>query len=111
MEGRIADTSVEPLIVTDPADLLRPELRNVVMYETDTDAEAFGVADRDVEEVAIDSSGRDLIFGDVLVRVSPKYALEMPLKSRAGRCLGVGWKALICPPLPTPHPQFEFFFF
>jgi len=43
MEGRIADTSVEPLIVTDPADLLRPELRNVVMYETDTDAEAFGV--------------------------------------------------------------------
>ena len=39
--------------------------------------EKFGVADRDVVQVAIDSDGRDLIFGDVLVRVSPKYALEM----------------------------------
>lgn len=40
-------------------------------------AEAFGVQDKDVVEVAIDGSGRDLIFGDVLVRVSPKYVLEM----------------------------------
>ena len=40
-------------------------------------AEAFGVSDKDVVEVAVDSSGRDLIFGDVLVRVSPKYVLEM----------------------------------
>lgn len=41
------------------------------------DAEAHGVSHGDVVEVAIDSEGRDLIFGDVLVRVSPKYALEM----------------------------------
>ena len=41
------------------------------------DAEAFGVSDKDVVEVAVDSSGRDLVFGDVLVRVSPKYVLEM----------------------------------
>ena len=41
------------------------------------DAEEFGVQHRDVVEVAIDSEGRDLIFGDVLVRVSPKYVLEM----------------------------------
>lgn len=40
-------------------------------------AEHFGVRDKDVVEVEIDGSGRDLIFGDVLVRVSPKYALEM----------------------------------
>ena len=40
-------------------------------------AEAFGVSDKDVVEVAVDSSGRDLVFGDVLVRVSPKYVLEM----------------------------------
>ena len=30
-------------------------------------AEAFGVSDKDVVEVAVDSSGRDLVFGDVLV--------------------------------------------
>ena len=40
-------------------------------------AEAFGVSDKDVVEVAVNSSGRDLVFGDVLVRVSPKYVLEM----------------------------------
>ena len=41
------------------------------------DAKRFNVKDRDVVEVAIDSDGRDLIFGDVLIRVSPKYVLEM----------------------------------
>ena len=43
------------------------------------DAERFGVRDRDVVEVAVDSDGRDLIFGDVLVRVKPSYRLEMHL--------------------------------
>ena len=38
----------------------------------------FGVSDKDVVEVAVNSNnGRDLVFGDVLVRVSPKYVLEM----------------------------------
>ena len=37
----------------------------------------FGVKDKDIVEVRIDSEGRDLIFGDVLVRVSKKYVLEM----------------------------------
>ncbi len=41
------------------------------------DAEHYGVENGDVIEVAIDSAGRDLTFGDVLVRVSPKYKLEM----------------------------------
>jgi acetate kinase len=41
------------------------------------DAARFGVSDRDVVEVAVDTDGRDLIFGDVLVRVSEKYVLEM----------------------------------
>jgi acetate kinase len=49
------------------------------IHMTPADAEAFGVQDRDVVEVAVDSAGRDLVFGDVLVRVSPKYALEMHL--------------------------------
>ncbi len=47
------------------------------IHMTPEDAEHFGVRNRDVVEVAIDSDGRDLIFGDVLVRVSSKYALEM----------------------------------
>jgi len=41
------------------------------------DADHYGVENLDVVEVAIDSDGRDLTFGDVLIRVSPNYALEM----------------------------------
>lgn len=50
--------------------------RRHIHMHTD-DAARFGVSDGDVVEVAVDSEGRDLVFGDVLVRVSPKYALEM----------------------------------
>ena len=44
---------------------------------TPDDAKKFGVKDKDVVEVAIDSAGRNLTFGDVLVRVSRRYVLEM----------------------------------
>jgi acetate kinase len=47
------------------------------IHMTPADAAAYGVEDGDMVEVAIDSAGRDLIFGDVMVRVSPKYKLEM----------------------------------
>ena len=41
------------------------------------DAKGFGVKDGDEIEVAITGGPRDLVFGDVLVRVSDKYKLEM----------------------------------
>ena len=41
------------------------------------DAEAFGVSHGDFVEVAITEGPRELIFGDVMIRVSDKYALEM----------------------------------
>ena len=41
------------------------------------DAEHYGVEDGDVVSVAVDSDGRDLVYGDVLVRVKNSYALEM----------------------------------
>ena len=41
------------------------------------DAERFGVSKGDVVEVHVDSEGRDLVFGDVLVRVKDSYRLEM----------------------------------
>jgi len=49
------------------------------IHMTPDDATHFGVSDRDVVEVAVHSGGRDLTFGDVLIRVSPRYALEMHL--------------------------------
>ena len=41
------------------------------------DAEHYGVSDGDVVSVAVDSNGRDLVYGDVLVRVKNSYRLEM----------------------------------
>ena len=44
---------------------------------TPADSARFGVRDGDIVSVAFDTDGRDLVFGDVLIRVSPKYKLEM----------------------------------
>jgi acetate kinase len=43
-----------------------------------TDARRFGLQDRDVVRVRVEGD-RELIFGDVVVRVSPQYALEFHL--------------------------------
>jgi acetate kinase len=43
------------------------------------DAELAGIADCDVVSVRIDSAGRDVTFGDVSVRVSPHFTLELHL--------------------------------
>jgi len=49
--------------------------RHVHMH-TD-DAKRFGLKDGDEIEVAVTGGARDLVFGDVLVRVSERYKLEM----------------------------------
>jgi acetate kinase len=41
------------------------------------DAAAYGVKDGDEVEVAVRGGLRDLVFGDVIVRVSPEFRLEM----------------------------------
>ena len=47
------------------------------IHATPEDAEALGVKDKEIVNVKVDSPERSLIFGDVVVRVSPKYALAM----------------------------------
>lgn len=46
------------------------------IHMTPEDAENFGVADKEIVKVKIDTA-RPLIFDDVVVRVSPKFALAM----------------------------------
>ncbi len=49
------------------------------IHMTPQDAAGFGVQDGDEVEVAVRGGPRDLTFGDVLVRVSPHFKLEMHL--------------------------------
>ena len=62
------------------------------IHMTPADAEAFGLQDRDEVSVKIDSDGRSLVFGDVVVRVSDRFALAMHIdtdESNAG-CVAPG---------------------
>jgi len=47
------------------------------IHMTPEDAAEYGVVDKQVVSVKVDTDGRSLIFGDVVVRVSPKYSLAM----------------------------------
>ncbi len=65
------------------------------IHLTPADAEEFGVADKEIVSVKIDSDGRSLVFGDVVVRVSPKFAAAMHIDtdesnaaSAFGACYG-----------------------
>lgn len=57
------------------------------IHMTPADAEEFGLKDKDEVSVQIDNTGRGIIFGEVVVRVSPNYALAMHIdtdESNAG---------------------------
>ena len=57
------------------------------IHMTPADAAACGVTDKEVVSVRADSAGRSLVFGDTVVRVSPKFALAMHIdtdESNAG---------------------------
>lgn len=47
------------------------------IHMTPRDAKRIGVEDKQIVSVKIDSDGRSLVFGDVVIRVSDKFALAM----------------------------------
>lgn len=58
------------------------------IHATPEDAEKFGLSDKQIVSVKIDSDGRSLVFGDVVVRVSPKYALAMHIDTDESNAAG-----------------------
>ena len=59
------------------------------IHMTTKDAEAFGVKDKEIVSVKVDTA-RPLVFGDVVVRVSDSYALAMHIdtdESNAAMCV------------------------
>jgi acetate kinase len=61
--------------------------RHVHMHTSD--ARAFGVHDKDVIKVRVDGD-REMVMGDVLVRVSDKYALDMHVDTDEANAAGLG---------------------
>ena len=62
------------------------------IHMTPADAAVFDVQDKDVVSVAVESDGRNITFGDVVVRVSESFALAMHIdtdESNAG-CVAPG---------------------
>ncbi len=47
------------------------------IHLTPEDAEKFGVADKEIVSVKVTNSDRSTVFGDVVCRVSPKFAAAM----------------------------------
>ena len=59
------------------------------IHLTPEDAEKFGVKDKEIVKVEINTDGRSLIFGDVVCRVSASYATAMHIdtdESNAAAC-------------------------
>lgn len=84
------------------------------IHMTPEDAARFGVEDKDVVDVAVDTDDRDLVFGDVMVRVSPKFATEMHIDTDEANAAGLdrGAKGALVPTRaiarltrrrPSPH--------
>jgi len=64
------------------------------IHMTTADAEIYGVKDKEYVEVAIKGGPRDLIFGDVLVRVKDSYALEMHIDTDEANAAELGRASL-----------------
>lgn len=60
------------------------------IHATPEDAEKLGVKDKDVVSVKINTDGRSLVFGEVVVRVSPKFALAMHIDTDESNAAGCG---------------------
>jgi acetate kinase len=54
------------------------------------DAARFGVQHTDVVEVRVNTDGRDLVFGDVVVRVKDSYVLEMHIDTDEANAAEIG---------------------
>ncbi len=58
------------------------------IHITPEDAAAFGVSDKEIVKVKVDSDGRSLIFDDVVVRVSASYATAMHIDTDEANACG-----------------------
>ena len=59
------------------------------IHMTTADAKKFDLVDKQIVSVKVESDGRSLIFGDVVVRVSDSYALAMHIDTDESNAAGM----------------------
>lgn len=59
------------------------------IHATPEDAEKYGLTDQQIVRVKVDTDARSLIFDDVVVRVSPDYALALHIDTDESNAAGV----------------------
>lgn len=60
------------------------------IHMTVADGEKYGIKDKQVVSVKVDTNGRSLIFGDVVARVSDSYALAMHVDTDEANAACIG---------------------
>lgn len=60
------------------------------IHMTPEDAEEFGVQDKEIVNVKVESEERPLTFGEVVIRVSPKFSLAMHIDTDEGNAVNIG---------------------
>lgn len=58
------------------------------VHMTPEDAAAAGVADKEIVKVAVETDGRSLVFGDVVIRVSEKFSTAMHIDTDESNAAG-----------------------
>ena len=67
----------------------RPSDNPLIIHISEpADAEKYGLEDKQVVTVKIESNGRSLIFDDVVVRVNPNFALAMHIDTDESNAAG-----------------------
>ena len=60
------------------------------IHMTPADAANFGVSDKEIVSVKIDTDGRSTIYGDVVVRVNDNFSLAMHIDTDESNAAGCG---------------------
>ena len=60
------------------------------IHMTPEDAAEFDVQDKEIVNVKVESEERPLTFGEVVIRVSPKFSLAMHIDTDEGNAVNIG---------------------
>lgn len=68
------------------------------IHMTPADADKYGLEDKQIVSVKVPSDGRELVFGDVVVRVNPNFALAMHIDTDESNAAAAkpGTMGIIC---------------